>query len=166
MYKTDDVSVPYPQNPVHRSVGVDYRISAFLVRDGPYEEDAAGSSSLLALYEILVLNLGKSLCRRRKRHDGRFEDIFQDIYDWCVLSRSLNLHGAHSACQAIQAPLHASRNILRTPSHRRRGRPSHQIIRPVRLGKEELRRRRPERYPWKRFRGSGYDHFGRDDSRE
>ena len=78
-----------------------------------------------------------------KRYDGRFKDIFAEVYE-----------------SRVQGRLRGRRDHLRTPPDRRHGRRRAEVGRRLRLGLQELRRRRPVRH-----RRPGVRLAGADDER-
>jgi hypothetical protein len=78
-----------------------------------------------------------------KAYDGAFKDIFEDVFT-----------------REFKADFDAGRPDLRAPPHRRHGRRGHEVGGRLRLGLQELRRRRPVRH-----RGAGLRLAGPDDER-
>ena len=83
-----------------------------------------------------------------KAYDGRFKDLFQEIFE-AEVRRALRRPGHH----------------LRAPSHRRHGRGGPQMEGRLRVGLQELRRRRTVRHRSPGFRIAGPDDLRVDDAR-
>ena len=68
-----------------------------------------------------------------KAYDGRFKDLFQEVFD-----------------TEFKADYGRRRPHLRAPPHRRHGRPGHEVGGRLRVGVQELRRRRAVQTWWRR----------------
>ena len=83
-----------------------------------------------------------------KVYDGRFKDIFQEIYD-----------------QRVQGRVRAEEDLLRASPDRRHGGGSAEMVGRLYLGLQELRRRRAVRYRGAGLRLARVDDLGADDAR-
>src|SRR5882724_2027611 len=81
----------------------------------PWHRTAFGSPTLAPQYMSTKNTI-------LKKYDGRFKDIFQDIFDRCVPSPPLPERSSPRAPQGIQTPVRQRGDMVRAPPDRRHGR--------------------------------------------
>jgi hypothetical protein len=100
-----------------------------------------------------------------KKYDGRFKDIFQELYEKYVAlvrcATSLTTRSARllTPGEGVQGQVRGGEDLVRAPADRRHGGIHDKVERRVRVGLQELRRRRAERCGRAGLRFARHDDF-------